>query len=143
MLSSVFLIPSKMLSSDERQVFTQDKILTISAKEWADIEGRELKNYRAVGVQTNGCLTRECDKKGNATQNFGSIEEAFIKKVPNNAEAVVSYRAKIGYSGVSYSKLFSELAYHASGTALIKKSQKFKNKMKKIDIFYLIKFLIR
>lgn len=60
--------------------FPLEKILTISAREYAEINRKALSDYDAIGVQSIG------------NPYCGSIHEHFAKSVPANAEIVVGYR---------------------------------------------------
>lgn len=77
-----------------------DKILTISARDWAETERVDLRNYRAVGVHDFGA---RADMNSN-----------FAEKVPSEASVVVDYRISLTYGGGSIA-----VSYASSGTALI------------------------
>jgi len=78
------------------------KILTISAKEWSEISGKNLRDYDIEGVHCEGIMM--------------SIGEKFSKRVPNEAEIVVGYQYAAATEGASGG--FSASVY-ATGTALI------------------------
>lgn len=84
--------------------FSPDKILTISARDYVEMQGKRLCDYDAQGVHA----VEELSCLG---QNY------FMKLVPTNAEVVVDYR--VAAAGKSYSGVYS-----ASGTALIPKDDR-------------------
>lgn len=74
-----------------------DKILTMSAKEWINLEGEQLTRYTPKGVHVRG-----------------NIKE-FAEAVPSNASVVVSYRF--------FEIKGEEPNYCSSGVALIPQSR--------------------
>ena len=77
-----------------------EKILTISARDWAEINGVRLRDYEAQGVHENSFII--------------DILKKFSEKVPAEAEVVIDYR--VSSAGDStYTRAY------ACGTALIPK----------------------
>jgi len=75
-----------------------EKILTVSAEAYAASVGKDLSMYELRGVH----VVEAVDSNG---------INLFAAQVPDGAEAVVDYRARISGSGVNL--------YSASGTALV------------------------
>lgn len=82
-----------------------DKVLTISATEWAESQGVALGDYRFVGVQVSDVGI--------------DIHAKFAKEAPANAEAVVAYRSHIA---LACEEGDVKLVVTAEGTAMIRKS---------------------
>lgn len=64
-----------------------EKILTISATEWFEMNDRKPSEYEARGVHNDGTMTH-------------GLEE-FAEKVPTEAEVVIGYRSTSATSGSS------------------------------------------
>jgi len=62
--------------------FPLEKILTISARDYCEMNGKYLVDYTAKGIHVN-----EHDYK---------VMESFLKQIPADAEVVVEYRAAGG-----------------------------------------------
>lgn len=85
-----------------------DKILTISARDYADLVGKKLEDYEAVGMHITEIIS--------AGTMFERLTEEFASRVQKEVEVVVDYKASIG--GREYNFI-----YHVSGTALIPKKK--------------------
>jgi len=83
-----------------------NKILTISAMDYALSVGKQLRHYSMEGVH------------GKALPRTNALEE-FAKLVPSEAEVVVNYDVSIAHTGI-----LDDVRAYARGTALIPKPHK-------------------
>jgi hypothetical protein len=81
-----------------------DKVLSMSAKDWSTMTGKELKNYEAKGIHSDSCM-------------ISALKE-FAENVPKKAEVVVDYKFTSATEGSSGG--MSAMMY-CSGVALIPK----------------------
>jgi hypothetical protein len=88
---------------------TPEKILTSSARDYAETVGIPLDAYDMVGVHLHLFP---------GGGRFEGVEKAFIERIPGEAEAVVDYRVS-GGAGNRAVNLQSNI--FCSGTALIPK----------------------
>jgi hypothetical protein len=87
-----------------------EKILTISARDYCEMYGKELNQYDARGIH--------CEGKNEIIWLDKGIIKQFSEVVPDNAEIVVEYRA---YVAGQRCETDINLIIGASGTALIPK----------------------
>ena len=83
-------------------LFPLEKVLTISAREYCEMRGVQLKDYNAVGVHHRAFIKGNYDGKN------------LWECIPVGTEAIVGYTSSISQSGESF-VLFE------AGTALIPK----------------------
>ena len=86
-----------------------DKILTISAREWCESNGKSLKDYKMVGITSSGIIFSDCF-------SADAPKERLAQEVPGNAKIVTDY---IPPSLVSS---YDNILYEANATALIPKN---------------------
>ena len=79
-----------------------EKILTVSAKEWCEMNDKKLNEYEARGVHSDGGMRFRL--------------EGFAKEVPTEAEVVIGYRNTSAASGNSGN---IGAVMYSYGTALI------------------------
>lgn len=84
--------------------FPLEKILTISAREYCEMHGKKLRDFKAVGVHYRGYAPEHMEAE--------SINDI----VPRGTEVVVNYSASISRQGCNF-------AYFEHGTALIPKKR--------------------
>jgi hypothetical protein len=100
-----------MLPGKDKMAIKLDKILTMSAKDYCEMQRKRLSDYKARGVHC-----------------YGGIN-SFKNSVPNETEVIVDYKFSIT-SAVEKGRSIENFEY-ASGTALIPKNiQKDKSKGK-------------
>jgi hypothetical protein len=101
----------------EEKIFPLEKILTISADDYAKLKdrtgmrGKCIRDYTPYGVQC--VLKYRADVTNVELQEVDALER-FAKKVPPEAEIVVGYRSTVSYGS-------DRFVWSAEGTALIKK----------------------
>lgn len=102
-----------------------EKILTISAKEYCEMNGQKLLEYNAIGVH---CASFECfvNYIESKRELLNDMIKKFAENVPSETEVVVDYGFSISTTSTT-SHGTSCLSYLGSGTALIPKS--FRNKI--------------
>lgn len=83
------------------------KILTVSARDYVDSQGKVMSNYEMVGVGIS-------EYAGNSGKFSVSPKEALANVVPEGTEVVVDYRS-LGF----HNKYQDEDYCEANGTALI------------------------
>jgi len=66
-----------------------EKILTISARDYCEINGKDLNEYEAKGVHFNPENDLRC----------GELTKSFAKIVQKEAEVIVDYRVSVGGAG--------------------------------------------
>ena len=88
------------------------RLLTISARDYCEMYGKELNQYNARGIHL------ECSNEGSS--KYHEIAKQFSEIVPENAEIVVGYKAYAGGRGPGFGPL---LIMGADGTALIPKEK--------------------
>ena len=83
------------------------RVLTISAREYCESKGKNLKNYKTVGVHYVG-------------ENIKEVPDYFFKTVPD-AEIIVSYHLLV--DGASLYRYGKDVIY-ATGIALVPRKKK-------------------
>ena len=91
----------------KKGIFPLDRMLTVSAEEYSKNRGKNLNEYKMVGVSAQGA---DCD--------LGDL--IFAAKVPKDAEVVVGYTFQNGRN----------CEYSAAGTALVPKNKGLEEKVK-------------
>lgn len=92
-----------------KKTFPLERILTMSASDYAKSENNDLSTYKAVGVHNTVCLCQ--------VRDYNAINY-FANNVPLDAEIVVDYRENISYFGPSNG---ASVFVSSSGTALIRR----------------------
>ncbi|MDO8509284.1 MAG: hypothetical protein Q7S27_06415 [Nanoarchaeota archaeon] len=92
----------------DRKTFTLDKILTCTARDYVESEGKRLEDYEMRGVHFEGGF--------NLTESKLNLYEHFANEVPLGTEAVVNYSCNVVCTTSVFTKIYSAVA---QGTALI------------------------
>lgn len=92
-----------------------DKILTISARDWCESEGRNLKDYKLIGVHALGNIEIGWFFETYSGDDKKSPKSQLSKRCPKEAVVVTDYISTISRSDRCDAVMF----YEANGIALI------------------------
>ena len=116
------------------KLFPLEKILTASASDYCTSTGRNLRDYKLVGVNFEGAdfktgkFFKTIDSKG----HYEFLLNNLSSRVPEGTEVITDFRFSHGGVGYAYGlsgdvvgySRYTELRSLASGTALIRRSKK-------------------